>query len=379
MKKILIIHNRYQNIGGEDTAVEQEINLLKEEYKVKVLYFENSIKNVVQQGYSFIRNSNSQSGKILKKALDDFKPDIAYVHNTWFKASTEIFNVLQREDIEILLKIHNLRFDCTRSFLLSRHLRGESFCGACGLKRRKRQIFNKYFSESYLKSFFVIMYGKSYYKVIANSKIKLLVLTNFHKNYLKKLSIDPEKIFIFPNYLKLSDGNADVKNKNLLYAGRVSEEKGVRELIKAFNKSSLNGFSLTIAGTGPLYETLKKKYPEIIFLGEVSNLKVLDMISKSAAVITATKLYEGQPMLLCEASTMSTPSIFPETGGISEFFPSEYSLSFQQFNYQDLIKKISSVDSDTNLAEIGLANKEHVSKMLSKKTFFDTFENILND
>ena len=29
MKKILLIHNKYRDLGGEDIAVENEINLLK--------------------------------------------------------------------------------------------------------------------------------------------------------------------------------------------------------------------------------------------------------------------------------------------------------------------------------------------------------------
>ena len=45
MKKILFIHNKYRHIGGEDTAVNQEIALLKEVYDVKVIIFENTIKN----------------------------------------------------------------------------------------------------------------------------------------------------------------------------------------------------------------------------------------------------------------------------------------------------------------------------------------------
>ena len=47
----------------------------------------------------------------------------------------------------------------------------------------------------------------------------------------------------------------------------------------------------------------------------------MKMINESKAVVTATKLYEGQPTLLCEASVSSVPSIFPDYGGISEFFP----------------------------------------------------------
>ena len=64
----------------------------------------------------------------------------------------------------------------------------------------------------------------------------------------------------------------------------------------------------------------------------------MQIISKSIAVVTATKLYEGQPTLLCEASGLGVPSIFPDTGGIFEFFPKNYPLSFKKFDHLDLVK-----------------------------------------
>ena len=58
MKKILFIHNKYRHIGGEDTAVNQEIALLKEVYDVKVIIFENTIKNYFWQTLYFLTNKN---------------------------------------------------------------------------------------------------------------------------------------------------------------------------------------------------------------------------------------------------------------------------------------------------------------------------------
>ena len=45
MRKILIIHNAYRNIGGEDVAVQNEVNFLKKNYEVRELYFDNSINH----------------------------------------------------------------------------------------------------------------------------------------------------------------------------------------------------------------------------------------------------------------------------------------------------------------------------------------------
>ena len=71
-----------------------------------------------------------------------------------------------------------------------------------------------------------------------------------------------------------------------------------------------------------LYESLKNKYEskEIIFTGYLSNKETLENIRNATCVVTANKLYEGQPNLLSEASLFKVPSIFPDSGGIKEFF-----------------------------------------------------------
>ena len=51
MKKILIVHTNYRYLGGEDTAVKNQIELLKKFYEVKVIYFRQEIIKIVQKFY----------------------------------------------------------------------------------------------------------------------------------------------------------------------------------------------------------------------------------------------------------------------------------------------------------------------------------------
>ena len=153
MQKILVIHNKYRNIGGEDIAVENEVAMLNEYYDVKVLYFDNKIDNFISQISSFLTSSNKKSNLILEEELRLFKPDFAYVHNTWFKASIGIFKILDDHNIRTILKLHNFRYYCTKSFFTKNHLNNLKSCNACGLSKNELGIVNKYFQESYLKSF----------------------------------------------------------------------------------------------------------------------------------------------------------------------------------------------------------------------------------
>ena len=169
--------------------------------------------------------------------------------------------------------------------------------------------------------------------------------------------------------------------KRQLYAGRVSYEKGVDKLIEAFINARLEEITLKIAGEGPLLNELKKKYennPKVIFLGVLKNIEVLELINKSIAIVSATRLYEGQPTLLCEASIMGVPSIFPKSGGISEFFPKNYLLSYNQFDYKDLEEKLRFISKKSKLEVIGLENKDYIFNYLNEKKLIDSFNIIID-
>jgi len=371
MKKILVVHNRYKLQGGEDIAVNNEITALQSLYEVETLIFENNKINVISDLINFILNKNFKSAKKLIKKLDSFNPDFVYVHNTWFKASIIIFDVLEKRNIKTVIKLHNFRYDCTRHFFYRGHLKQQKMCSRCGAFKEKNKLFNKYFQESFLKSLLVIRYGKKFYKKIQNKNFQILVLTKFHKNYLQNLGFDSRNIKILPNPSVHMAIENEPKSNSLVYAGRISKEKGIKELVDAFINAKTLNINLLLIGDGPELSYLKKLYKNennIKFTGQLDNEKVKEIISKARAVVTATKLFEGQPTLLCEASSMKTPSIFPRFGGIHEFFPPETKLSFQQYDYQDLTKKIKLVDK-SNFADEGIENEKFYLKHFDKNNF----------
>ena len=377
-KKILIVHNKYRNIGGEDIAVQNEIEFLKTFNDVKVIFFENKINKIFKQAISFLINSNNESTKLFINEYNSFKPDIVYIHNLWFKASLGILQFLKKEKIKVFVKFHNFRYDCTNSFLKFNHLNGNKFCKACGFDNSTTFIFNKYFIDSYLKSILVILFSKKYIKILENSNFQILLLTRFHLQYIESKSYKFKNLNVFPNYLEVSH-NEKRKEDFILYAGRISNEKGINELINAFINVKYEKKELYIIGDGPELKTLKNKYKnneDIRFFGAIENNRVHELISKSKGVVTATKLYEGQPTLLCEASLMSIPSIFPRTGGIEEFFPTNYSLTYNQFDYSQLSKKIKEIYSIDDVSSVAQKNQKFIMKKLNQIDLRKKFEQI---
>lgn len=380
-KKVLIINTKYTIFGGEDANIQQEINLLSSEYEVDYLEFKNTKDINFYDLLAFFTGNNYRSNKILKSYLKDFKPDIVYVHNTWYKANLGIFKILFKENITTVLKIHNFRYDCTRYFLSKNHLKKIDVCYKCGYKKNINGLFNKYFQDSYLKSLFVILYGKKYFKILNNNSLKIIVLNKFHKEYLEGVGIQ-QNVHIISNPLSthgISKNQYNPQSLNIVYAGQISKQKGVDILIKVWNKFQNKNLVLNLIGKvvdEDLVENQKNK--SIIYHGEKSNIETLNFISSSRAVITTTKMFEGHPRLLSEASIMGVPSIYPSFGGMDEYFPKEYGLNFIQFDYEDLLLKLNKLHNIDFLTEVSKDIMENYILEFSIKNNLERLREVFN-
>lgn len=365
-KKVLVVNTKYTIFGGEDANIQQELNLLSDQYETNYLEFANTKHLNFYDIISLFTGSNYKSNMRLRKKLSEFNPDVVYVHNTWYKANLGIFKILKKNNIKTVLKIHNFRYDCTRYFLSRNHLRNDSICSRCGYDKNTSPYFNKYFKDSFIKSFFIIVYGKKYFNILKNSTSKIVVLNNFHKDYLIKTGVNKQIDIVF-NPLNVNHIKKNVYNPeslNVVYAGQISTQKGVDRLLEVWDEFQSNKLVLNIIGPLVNKEIIKnKKFKNVNFLGEKNNEETLNIISKSRAVITATKMYEGQPRLLSEASILGVPSIYPSFGGMDEYFPVKYNLKFTQYDYQDLLVKLNELHNKDLLIE----NSKKVKKNYDAK------------
>ena len=382
-QKILVVNTKYRVFGGEDANIVDELNFLKKYFEVDYLEYKNSDKITFSDLIGFLTLSNLTSNRKLKSKINSFNPDIVYVHNTWFKAGIGIYKLLRKKNIKTIQKIHNYRFDCSRYFLSTNHLRNQTLCPACGIKKDNLGIFNRYFPESFLKSLFVILYSKKYFKILRRYPLKIFVLSEFQKNYIENLGIKSTKISIFPNPINISVekiSNYDSESTNVVFAGRLVQTKGVEEILQIWERIDTKNLILEIIGTSNEKNNLSEKYSSknIRFTGELSNNDVKRKIKTAKAVITATKLFEGQPRILLEASSFGVPSIYPNFGGMNDFFPSEYRLSFKQFNYDDLEQKIMMLHDSKLLSHESEEIKKHLMTNYSDEFLYKKFKNILN-
>ncbi len=383
MKNILLIHSMYQTYGGEDSNLEDEINLLEKEFNVEKLIFRNSNSFSPISILSFFLNSNYSSNKILKNKLNKCNFDSVYIHNSWFKSNLGIFKILKKKNINTIVKIHNFRYFCTSSFFSNKHASKNETCNACGFVGKGNLRFNKYYPESFLKSFFVIWHNKKYLKILKLNEIKILAISNFHKEQLSNIGIESKKIDIYLNPIKkytYSDNSYNPNSDYLVYVGRLTESKGIKELISVWQNFKKGNLKLFIVGKldSKFLDMENAKKHNIFFLGEKSHEDALNIIKNARALVTLTKMYEGQPRVLCEASTMGVPSIFPDFGSMGDFFPNDYFLKFKQFDYIDLTLKLKSTSQIDLLNSLSKDVFENINSLLDDEKLISQFKQVMN-
>jgi len=131
------------------------------------------------------------------------------------------------------------------------------------------------------------------------------------------------KVFYVPNAIDISSFPKEKDrryDKQILYAGRLSEEKGILDLLSISEKLPKD-IHLIIAGSGPeetqVRETVKK-YSNVHYLGYQSKENTIKLIRGSDILIQPSIMEGGTSSTLLEAMACKTPIISTLVGGNKE-------------------------------------------------------------
>ena len=203
-------------------------------------------------------------------------------------------------------------------------------------------------------------------------------MNEFCKDYLIKKGVNKSKVFKNYNPFEISENYTySADSEYVVYAGSLTRQKGIKDLLESWKKSKIN-LKLLVVGTGQLENEIVNKYSSknIEFLGFLENKKTIDLIKKARAVITATKMFEGQPRLISEASAYGIPSIYPSFGGLDEYFPNDYKLSFKQFDYQDLKEKLNLLTDKSLISQESKRVYDHLDKKINFTEWSNKFKSL---
>lgn len=310
--KVLMVHNRYQQRGGEDAVVDAESSLLAAN-GVEVQRFD-ADNDSIQGLVSKIQASAGQFGfpsdikSRFKQTLLDSRPDVVHVHNWFPTLSPSIFNVCHGARIPVVHTLHNYRLLCVAATFF----RNGQVCEDClGTTFRTPGIVHSCYRDSFLGSAVATagMAGHWTMGTWSRSVDRFIALSRFAQAKLQQGGLPADKIVIKPNFVDPAPISGDGSGRYFLYVGRLTEEKGIRILLDCW-KDAPDLPLLNIAGTGPLMEEVKAAaaiLPNVAYLGEKSGDQVTGLMQNAAALICPSLWYEGMPRVVIESFATGTP------------------------------------------------------------------------
>ncbi len=213
----------------------------------------------------------------------------------------------------------------------------------------------------------------------------------FLKDQLKKIGVAEDRIYEFDVRLDdffleveaSEDVDAGVKSRDkyILFVGRVEQNKGVFDLLNAFDKIDIPDLSLVYAGDGAALDGLKEAVAKenfrdrVFCLGKVPHEKLGKLMRNSFVVVTPTRseFPEGRCMVAMEALVAGAPVIAPQFGPFPYLVNHlDNGLLYLPDDVDDLSQKIRMLASDIKLREslIAGAIKKGKQLMIPPFSFF---------
>jgi glycosyltransferase involved in cell wall biosynthesis len=106
--------------------------------------------------------------------------------------------------------------------------------------------------------------------------------------------------------------------KLIVFIGRLSEEKGIHNLLRGWDICNLDKskWKLVIAGSGPNEDLFEKERPGVEFRGMLNTSEVSELLNYSRIVVVPSLWFEGFPLVVSEAAAKGKPVIVSKIGSL---------------------------------------------------------------
>ena len=336
--KILIVHNAYQQRGGEDSVVEAEISLLRAHGHEVATYFRNNddIATMSNVAIGIQTLWSTKASTELTKLIAVFKPTVIHVHNTLPLISPAIYWAASRAGVPVVQTLHNFRLTC----LSALYLRDGKVCEDCVGHLPWRGVVHKCYrgstaASTVLAAMLTLHRGLGTYR---HKVSRYIALNDFCREKFIEGGLPTELIAVKPNFVD-APLPLNLPRQGILFVGRLSFEKGIASLAKA--ATLLTDAQLRVVGDGP-QAALLDGVRGVVCLGRLPAVNVLTEMNKSVAVVVPSICYETFGMVIIEAFATGTPVIASRIGALADIVTEgETGLLFEPGNAQDLANKLS--------------------------------------
>jgi glycosyltransferase involved in cell wall biosynthesis len=315
----MLLHNRYQQGGGEDAVVAAEADLLRR-YGHQVLT--EIVSNDAIDGFgarvtsAILASFNPIMARNVGTVVDGFRPDVMHVHNFFPRLSPQVHRAVARRGIAVVQTLHNFRLMCAAATFF----RDGKPCEACLGRIGVPAIRHACYRGSRVGSAAVVaMQATARVRNIWERDVdRFIALTEFARQKFIEGGLSPSRIVVKPNFTDASGlSPRSRKHRGALFVGRLATEKGVRVLVDAWQR--LPGHPLTVIGSGPLERELRGTAPpNVVFAGNQPPAVVADAMQRAALLVVPSLWYEGFPMVVIEAAASGLPVLASRIGSLAE-------------------------------------------------------------
>ena len=311
--RVLVVHNAYQQPGGEDAVVAAEDALLRERGEDIHLHLvdNDGIQGTWRKAGVFLQTGyNTHAREALKRRIDHLRPEVVHVHNTFPRLSPSIFDACIEAGVPSVLTLHNFRLLCPTATL---HHAGRSE------ERSLREpcwwtVPAAVYRGSPIGTLAVaaMVEGHKRRGTWRDRVTRFIALSAFAREKFIEGGLPAHRISIKPNSAPdVVGAQKAVRRSGALFVGRLTEDKGVRTLIQAWRDVA---FPLTMVGDGPLYAWAQSNAPAHVRLtGRLSASEVSTHMLASQLLVAPSHWYEMFPMVFPEAFACALPVLASDT------------------------------------------------------------------
>jgi glycosyltransferase involved in cell wall biosynthesis len=315
--RVLQVHTRYRQPGGEDTVVENERMLLRRAgHDVELVEFYNPDEALPAVGALIRSPWNKQAAASVVAAARRHRADVVHVHNTWFALSPAVFPALRTAGFPTVATIHNYRFTCVNAILY----RNGGVCTDCVGTSPWRGVLHACYRDSRSQSaaVAVTIASQRRSRTWATDVDVVIALTPFAASILERSSVPRERLMVKPNTVPDPGPRARPPSESdvVLFVGRLSEEKGILDLVEAWKVASPSGLRLVVLGDGRLRGEVADRSVgrPIQVVGGVDAAEVRRWMLSARAIAVPSRNFEGMPMVLVESAAAGVPAVVPGHG-----------------------------------------------------------------
>ncbi len=313
-RRVLIVHNEYQQRGGEDSVVEAEAAMLAAHgHEIEIYRQHNNALKTVSMPKAVadtIWSGDSVTG--LTSVINRFRPDIVHFHNTFPIISPSAYWAVRDAGLPVIQTLHNFRLHC----LQANYLRNETVCEDCKGDIPLRGVVRACYRGSRAQS--AVLCGMlAVHRALGTYRHKVtryIALNEFCRRKFVEGGLPAERIVVKPNFADIAPVSPSARD-GFLFVGRLVPEKGISVLLDAWN--ALNHGSLRVAGTGPLAD-LFDAVTGVTALGALSATAVRRQMENATALVLPSICYDSFPRTLVESFACCLPVIASRLGPLAD-------------------------------------------------------------